>query len=61
MDPVDDNTQDACIAPASTDEKGPGVDDTPIDGTTSEAPKRKPCRQQKGLQPSHRSLCLGRQ
>ena len=61
MDPVDDNTQDASIAPASTDEKGPGVDDTPIDATTFEAPKRKPHRQQKGVQPSRRSLRLGRQ
>ena len=61
MHPVDDNTQDVSIAPASTDEKGPGVGDTPIDVTTSEAPKRKPHRQQKGVEPSCRSLCLGRQ
>ena len=61
MHPVDDNTQDASIAPASTDEKGPGVEDTPIDAATSEAPKRKPRRQQKGVEPSRRSLHLGRQ
>ena len=59
--PVDDNTQDASIAPASKDEKGPGGEDTAIDVTTSEAPKRKPRRQQKGVEPSRRSLRLGRQ
>ena len=60
-DPVDDNTQEVSIAPPSTDEKGTGGDDTPIDVTTSDPPKRKPRRQQKGVEPSHRSLCLGRQ
>ena len=61
MHPVDDKTQEASIALPSTDEKGPGGEDTPIDVTTSEAPKRKPCRQQKGVEPSRRSLYLGRQ
>ena len=60
-DPVDDNTQEASIAPLSTGEKGTGGDDTPIDGTTSDPPKRKPHRQQKGVEPSCRSLRLGRQ
>ena len=61
MHPVHYKTQDASIPAASTDEKSRGVDDTAIDATTSEAPKRKPHRQQKGVQPSRRSLRLGRQ
>ena len=61
MHPVHYETEHVSIAGGSTDEKRREVQDTAIDATACEAPKRKPHSHHKGVQPSHRSLRLGRE
>ena len=61
MHPVHYETEHVSIAGGSTDEKRREVQDTAIDASTSEAPKRKPRSHHKEVQPSHRSLRLGRE